>query len=123
MNWGQMNRSLIMLIFALTFLPSVVIGAETGGLNSVFSEYPSHTCSLPPLKPDELSLFSGDQNKEQEVVNYNSELADYNSKVDDYNSQTLLYRKCIKEYISNANADMKKINEKLNEAIKEANSQ
>ena len=118
-----MNRSLIMLIFVLTLFPSVVISAETGSSNSVFSEYPSHNCSLPPLKPDELSLFSGDQNKEQEVVNYNSELADYNSKVDDYNSQTLSYRKCIKEYISNANVDMKKINEKLNEAIKEANSQ
>ena len=118
-----MNRSLIMLIFALTLFPSVVIAAETDSSNSVFSEYPSHTCSLPPPKPDELALFSGDMSKEQEVVNYNSELEDYNSKVDDYNSQTESYRKCIKEYVSNANADMRKINEKLNAAIKEANSQ
>jgi len=118
-----MNRSLIMLIFVLTLFPSVVISAETGSSNSVFSEYPSHTCSPPPAKPGELSLFSGDKDKEQEVVNYNSELADYNSKVDGYNSQTESYRKCIKEYVSNANADMRKINEKLNAAIKEANSQ
>ena len=118
-----MNRPLIMLMFVIVFLPPVVIAAETGGSKSVISEYPSHTCSLPPPKPDELALFSGDTSKEQEVVNYNSELEDYNSKVDDYNSQTESYRKCIKEYVSNANADMRKINEKLNAAIKEANSQ
>ena len=118
-----MNRPLIMLMFVLTFFPPVVIAAETGDLKSVISEYPSHSCPLPPPKPDELGLFSGDESKEQDVVNYNSELADYNSKVDDYNSQTKLYRKCIKEYIRNANSDMRKINEKLNEAIKEANSQ
>jgi hypothetical protein len=118
-----MNRPLIMLMFVLVFFPPVVIAAETGGLKSVISEYPSHNCSLPPSKPDELGLFGGDESKEQDVVNYNSELADYNSKVDDYNSQTKSYRKCIKEYIRNANSDMSKINEKLNEAIKEANSQ
>ena len=117
-----MNRSLIMLIFALTLFPSVVIAAETDSSNSVFSEYPSHTCSPPPAKPGELSLFSGDKYAEKEVEKYNSEIADFNSEVEDYNSQTEIYRKCIKEYIGIANADMRKINEKISEAIKEANS-
>ena len=106
----------------MVLMPSVAIAIETDSLNSVISEYPTHTCS-PPLKPTELGAFHGQEDIEQDVEQYNSEIADYNSKVDNYNSQIQLYRNCIREYVSSAKTDIKKIKEKISEAIKEANSQ
>jgi hypothetical protein len=113
-----MKHPLIMLIFVLALVPSGVIAAETDSSGSVISEYPTHTCSAPP-KPTEPGAFNGQQDVEQ----YNSEIADYNSKVGDYNLQIQSYRSCIREYISSAKNDIKKIKEKISEAIKEANSQ
>ena len=117
-----MKHLLIMLILVLALIPSVVIATETDSLNSVISEYPTHTCS-PPLKPTELSAFNGKKDVEQDVEKYNSEIADYNSKVEDCNVRILSYRNCIREYVSSAKTDIKKIKEKISEAIKEANSQ
>jgi len=117
-----MKHPLIMLIFVLALVPSVVIATETDSLNSVISEYPTHTCSPPP-KPTELGAFNGRKDVEQDVEQYNFEIADYNSKVEDYNLQIQSYRNCIREYVSSAKTDIKKIKEKISEAIKEANSQ
>lgn len=117
-----MKHLLVMLIFVLAFVPFVVIATETDSLNSVISEYPTHTCS-PPLKPTELGVFNGQLDVEQDVEKYNSEVAEYNSKVEDYNIQLQSYRDCIREYISSAKTDIKKIKKKISEAIKEANSQ
>jgi hypothetical protein len=111
-----------MLIFVLAFVPSVVIAAETDSSNSVISEYPKHIC-FPPPKPTDPGAFNGQLDVEQDVEEYNSELADYNSKVEDYNLQIQTYRSCIREYVSSAKTDIKKIKEKISEAIKEANSQ
>tara|TARA_B100000686_G_scaffold289667_1_gene316504 strand:- start:2131 stop:2469 length:339 start_codon:yes stop_codon:yes gene_type:complete len=111
-----------MLAFLIVSFSSVVTAAEKDSLNSFISEYPSHTCSLPPPKPDELSEFTGKREVEKEVVKYNNYVAEYNSKVDDYNEKTEIYRSCVKKYINNAKKDMEKINKKITEAIQEANS-
>lgn len=113
-----MKRPLIMLIFVLALVPFGVIAVKTDSSNSVISEYPSHTCS-PPSKPDEPGVF----NEQQDVAKYNSKIADYNSKVEDYNLRIQSYRDCIQRYISSAKSDIKKIKEKISNAINEANSQ
>ena len=117
-----MKHSLIMLISVLALVPSIVIASEPDSLDSVISEYPKHTCSL-PLKPIELSIFNGKKDVEQDVEKYNSEIANYNFKVEDYNVRIVSYRNCIREYVSSAKTDIKKIKEKISEAVKEANSQ
>jgi len=117
-----MKHSLIMLISVLALVPSIVISSETNNSDFVISEYPIHTCSL-PLKPIEPSVFNGKKDVEQDVEKYNLEIADYNSKVEDYNVRILSYRNCIWEYVSSAKNDIKKIKEKISEAVKEANSQ
>jgi len=115
-------KQIIMLFIMLVFVTSRVIAIETNGSSSVISEYPTHTCS-PPSKPIDPGAFKGNQDIEQDVEQYNSEIADYNSKVEDYNLRMQSYRDCIKEYISGAKNDIKKIREKISEAINEANSQ
>ena len=117
-----MKYLLIMLIFVLAFMPSIVISAETENLDSGISEYPTHTCS-PPLKPNEPVAFNGEKDIKQDVEKYNTEIADYNFKVEYYNIQILSYRNCIREYVRSAKVDIKKIKEKVSEAVKEANSQ
>ena len=117
-----MKNSLIIFIFVLAFMPSIVISSENKNLDSVISEYPTHTCSPPP-KPTELGSFNGEKDIEQDVEKYNSEIADYNLKVENYNVQIQSYRNCIREYVSSSKIDIKKIKEKISAAIKEANSQ
>ena len=117
-----MKQIIIMLLIMLIFVSSRVIAIEADGSSSVISEYPTHTC-LPPPKPTDPGAFKGNQDIEQDVEQYNSEIADYNSKVEDYNFRMQSYRDCIKAYISGAKDDIKKIKEKISEAINEANSQ
>lgn len=109
------------LLIILILIPSGVT-AEIYGSDSVISEYPGHTCSPPP-KPTDPGTFKGKQDIEGEVERYNSEIADYNSRVEVYNLQIQSYRNCIREYIGNAKLDIKKIKQKISEAIYEANSQ
>ena len=52
-----MKHLLIMLIFVLAFVPFVVIATETDSLNSVISEYPTHTCSHPLNQPNLMYLM------------------------------------------------------------------
>tara|TARA_B100000676_G_scaffold10115_2_gene9390 strand:+ start:2097 stop:2420 length:324 start_codon:yes stop_codon:yes gene_type:complete len=106
----------------MAFFSSIVVAAEKSSLNSFISEYPAHTCTLPPPKPDELKDFTGKRDVEKDVEKYNTYVAEYNAQVDDYNAKTQVYRDCIKEYIKVAKIDMEKINKKINKAIKEANS-
>jgi len=105
--------SLIKLAFVLVFVfvSSGAIVIAIGGSDLDISEYPSHTCS-PPSKPTEHDSF----NEQWEVDQYNSE-------VENYNLQIRLYRDCIREYVDNAKNDVKKVEEKITEAINEANSQ
>ena len=119
---GEMVRPLFIFIFVMAFFSSVVVAEEKNSSNSFISEYPAHTCTLPPPKPDELKDFTGKRDVEKDVEKYNTYVAEYNAQVDDYNAKTQVYRDCIKEYIKVAKIDMEKINKKINKAIKEANS-
>ncbi len=86
-------------------------GLVLGGSNLGFRGYEDHTCSKPyvaPIKP-----YSFDSQWE---------IDSYNRQVTQYNYELEAFIGCIKEYVENANNDIKRISEAINEAIDEANS-
>ncbi|HEV2563395.1 MAG TPA: hypothetical protein VGT78_14760 [Rhizomicrobium sp.] len=94
-------------IFASSGARAVVIG----GSNLPLFGYPDHQCTKPydkPVKPYEFH--------DQDEINL------YNSEVDEYNSQLERFTACIREYLENANNDIKRIQEKAQDAVDEANS-
>ena len=78
-----------------------------GGSNLGYSGYPSHDCNK-PIKPYEPIFF----NSQWDIDSYNSEVESYNLQLQDYIN-------CIEEYIDNSNNDIKRIQEKAQEAIDE----
>ncbi|PPE75724.1 hypothetical protein C3942_02185 [Solimonas fluminis] len=72
--------------------------------------YPAHTCSKPELP----QMPSG--------VGGNSEAMAYNGEVRIYNQKAQVYSKCITDYMNTGNADMARIQARINEAVAEANA-
>ena len=103
-----MKKLLLIIIFVLT--PIRINAAVYGGSNLGYGGYPSHSCIKPvtPFKP-----YS---------FNNKWEIDLYNSQVDLYNMQFRQYLNCIKEYLENANNDIKRIQEKSQDAIDEADN-
>ena len=109
------ERIVVVLIFML--LPN--LDARAIGLTSVFGGsnlsvmgYPDHRCRPPYTKPRKPYSFTSQY-----------EIDSYNRKVETYNFQMREYENCISEYVGNAKRDIKRIQEKTNDAIREANSQ
>ncbi|HIC40882.1 MAG TPA: hypothetical protein EYO74_05710 [Piscirickettsiaceae bacterium] len=71
--------------------------------------YPSHDC-YKPIKPYKPISFDDQWSVDQ-----------YNMEVENYNSQLQIYISCIEDFVDNANNDIKRIREKAEEAINEAN--
>jgi len=97
-------KKLILISIFYTFSFSYMIG---GNLTFVYS---SHNCGSKPYKPVKPYSF----NSQWEVDNYNNEMANYYDEVKRYVD-------CIKEYIENAEIDKENIDEKINEAVDDAN--
>lgn len=98
----------VFLLLLMT-MPISVGAYIYGGSNLGYSGYPPHDCNK-PIKPSKPYSF----NSQWEIDSYNSE-------VESYNSQLQYYISCVEEYTDNANNDMKRIQEKVQEAIDEAN--
>jgi hypothetical protein len=109
---GWVMKRLVIVISAMILAPSAAIAIVFGGSNLGFMGYPSHTCSPPYSKPIKPFQFTEQWQIDQ-----------YNSEVDTYNFELDTYRQCIKEYVENSANDIKRIKEKANEAISDANSQ
>ncbi|MGA7750558.1 MAG: hypothetical protein WCA63_10455 [Gallionella sp.] len=103
-------KKLFLSTILLFLIPANSYAAVVGGSNLGFSGYPSNKCAKPtkPVKPD--SFDNQDQ------------VDSYNSQIELYNSQHQEYINCINEYIANANNDVKKIKERAQEAVDEANN-
>ncbi len=101
-------KSCTFLFFLLLSLSGSAFAIVIGGTNLGFSGYPDHSCRKPnkPFKP----------------YSFNSrwEVDSYNSQVDSYNYEHQRYIACVKEYLENADNDIKRIQEKMEEAIAEA---
>ena len=100
----------IVLLLTILLYPLYVHAMVFGGSNLSFTGYPSHDC-MKPTKPYKPYSF----NSQWEVDSYNSEVESYNFELQQYLS-------CIDEYVENANNDIKRIKEKAQEAIDEANN-
>lgn len=78
------------------------------GSSNLTFEYPEESCSKPskPYKPYSL--------------NTQWEIDSYNSQVDLYNMEYQRYIRCVKEYLENAENDIKNIQTKMEEAVAKA---
>lgn len=82
-----------------------------GGTNFGFGGYPDHRCHQPyASKPYRPFRFES----QYEVDAYNRRVEEYNAQVDEYFD-------CIETYVDNAKNDIRRIREKANDAITEAN--
>lgn len=102
-----MNRRTLLLLL-LTSLSGTAGALVLGGTNLGVFGYPSHQC----IKPDKPSKpFSFDSRWEVDS---------YNSRANSYNSELQFYVACVKDYLSSAENDIKRINEKMEAAVAEA---
>ena len=72
--------------------------------------YPAHSCSKPVMP----QMPSG--------VGGSAEALAYNGEVRIYNQRAQVYSKCITDYMNTGNADMARIQTRINEAVTEANA-
>ncbi len=106
-----LSLTLLLTLFTIGVSVSPLYALVFGGSNLGIFGYPSHRCTAPYSKPSKPYSF-----------NSQWEIDEYNSDIDRYNSQMREYINCINEYVENAKNDIKRIKEKANEAISEANS-
>ena len=104
--------AILLTLFTIGVSISPSYALVFGGSNLGIFGYPSPQCSPPYSKPFKPYSF-----------NSQWEIDQYNLEVDSYNSQIQEYLDCINEYVENAKNDIKRIKEKANAAISEANSQ
>jgi hypothetical protein len=96
---------------ALIFCSSVAGAVVFGGSNLGPFGYPSHQCNPPYSKPIEPYQFES----QWEVDSYNLEVERYNQELEGF-------IECVREYIENADNDVRRIQEKTDEAIRDAQS-
>jgi hypothetical protein len=72
--------------------------------------YPAHQCSKPTLPPAPTGV--GGQ----------GEVMMYNAQVRAFNQQIQIYTQCINSYMATANADIERIQARVNAAVTEANA-
>ena len=105
------RKYLVALLVMSAMIPTIVFGLVLGPSNLGMFGYPQHNCSPPYSKPYKPYSFDS----QWEVDNYNAEVEAYNYEIG-------IYFDCINEYLEAANNDIKRISERMDEAIDEANS-
>jgi hypothetical protein len=105
-------KAALVIFWLSSLIPFTAQAVVYGGSNfSSFLGYPDHKCSKPLNKPYKPYSFDD----QWEVDRYNDDVFRYNNSVTEYVD-------CIQEYVDNAKNDIKRIREKANDAIREANS-
>lgn len=99
-----MPRVFLLIFVCCNMLYALVLG----GSNLPIFGYADHDC-IKPNKPYRPSAFYDEW-----------EIESYNSKVSQYNYDLNEYIDCIEEYVDNAKNDIKRIQEKANDAVAEA---
>lgn len=98
----------LILLGLIVLVPLVNSGHAIvfGGSNLMMMDYPSHDCGFKPTKPYRPSSFSSQW-----------EIDSYNAKVRQFNDEMETFVDCIEEYLDNCSNDIKRIKEKMQEAI------
>ena len=105
---ASMVRTARALLAVLAF---AVPGASTSaGSNFPGDGYPAPACGERPEIPDRPEKFETER-----------AIAEYNVKVDIYNASMERFAACVQEYITNADADLRRIRELVREASDRVN--
>ncbi len=97
-------RLIAIIVFAV-FSATVASAYVVGGTNFGFSGYPKHSCFAPYNKPSRPYQFESEY-----------ELESYNAAVRRYNDELSMYMTCIRDYLDNAENDIRRIKDAINEA-------
>jgi hypothetical protein len=103
---GMLKRCFAVAASCCLFVPhaSAIV---LGGTNLGFLGYPAMACHK-PSKPIEPSFRPS-----------RWEIDSYNMQVSSYNMQLQTYIQCVREYLENSKNDVKRIQEKMDEAIED----
>ena len=95
----------------LAVLAFAVPGASaSAGSNLPGDGYPAPACGERPEVPDRPETFETEQ-----------AIAEYNVKVETYNTSMERFAACVQEYVTNADADVRRIRKLAREAIDRVN--
>ena len=95
----------------LAVLAFAVPGASaSAGSNLPGDGYPAPACGERPEVPDRPEAFETEQ-----------AIAEYNVKVETYNASMERFAACVQEYVTNADADVRRIRKLAREAIDRVN--
>lgn len=114
----KMRKFILPCVLAL--ITPVPAGAQEGS-NIALTEYPGPTCIKPqqPVPPGKSpgTLASG-----TEMRNYMLRLEAFNKQIAVVNEKMAVFNDCLKTYVDNGNADMRRIKQRLDAAIAAANA-
>ena len=105
---ASMVRTARVLLAVLAF--AVPGASASAGSNLPGDGYPAPACGERPEVPDRPETFETEQ-----------AIAEYNVKVEIYNASMERFVACVREYITNAEADVRRIRELTREAIDRVN--
>lgn len=98
-------RSVLIIVLGILLSCASAEALILGGTNLGIFGYPSHDCGMKPPKPFRPFSFSSQW-----------EIDSYNMEVDSYNLAMNRFVSCLREYIDNSKNDIKRIEEKIDEA-------
>lgn len=95
-------------MLAVITLATLVTGAAAG--TNLPEGYPDPACGEPPEIPERPEKFETEE-----------AIAEYNEKVDAYNASMERLVECVREYVTNATADIEQIRMRSREAVDRLN--
>ena len=102
-----MNTRTRRMARTLAFIALGTLGTGAAAGSNLAEGYPEPACGERPQVPERPEKFD----TEEAIV-------EYNAKVDAYNASMERLVECVREYVANANDDMKQIRKRAEEAIR-----
>lgn len=102
-----MNTRTRRMARTLAFIALGTLGPGAAAGSNLAEGYPEPACGERPQVPERPEKFD----TEEAIV-------EYNAKVDAYNASMERLVECVREYVANANDDMKQIRKRAEEAIR-----
>ena len=102
-----MNTRTRRMTRTLAFIALGTLGPGAAAGSNLAEGYPEPACGERPQVPERPGKFD----TEEAIV-------EYNAKVDAYNASMERLVECVREYVANANDDMKQIRKRAEEAIR-----
>ena len=113
-----MSKFASLLVVALVLPAASALAADSGGSNIALTEYPGPKCVRPHL--DKSGSGSNAQLMGAGAVGANVGMLGSDAKIKQYNALMDVYNSCLRAYVENGNADMKRIQDRVQAAIDEA---